>query len=502
MDGRFCAYLRKSRADEVREKIEEGYDALYHHRSALEDLASRMQVDIGRWYSDGIKSGEKIEGRDGMRELLSDVQAGRWDGVLVVEVERLTRGDMIDQGTVLRAFLDTSTLIVTPLKVYDPCSEADMEYFEFGLFMSRREFKTINKRLIAGRLASVKEGQYIGMKAPYGYDKAKVDGMKTLVPNGFAKHVVAIYEMYAEGMSYKSIAGSLQAMGVPTMKGGAWNSASVANILKNPVYIGKIRWNYEKQEVYYESGRRRYRTVRNKDMTVVDGLHEPIVSDELWEKARHRSPAAPVRNGLEKRNPFGRILVCKRCGQSLHWGKASHEGGKDRLDHRARYTGDHPCDAKGCTVEDVENEVVKALESIADKLDAMVVPETRGIDFLNAAEECRKAAEMSRKAISDNFDRMERGVISESDFVDRRKVLEARIAESLAEADRLEAMNDDAVSKKAATVRECIRMIGDHSIPVEDRRKAIWAIIDRIEYDNLAPKGTKGNDLRLDIYLR
>ena len=183
----YCAYLRKSRADEVREKLEDGYDALAHHRSILSDLAVRMGTSIERWYSDGIKSGASIANRDGMTQLLEDVRSGMWDGVLVTEVERLTRGDLVDQGTVMQSFSDSSTLIVTPQKVYDPASEADMEYFEFGLFMSRREFKTINKRLIAGRVASVKEGQYIAQIPPFGYDKARVDGMKTLVPNGDAR---------------------------------------------------------------------------------------------------------------------------------------------------------------------------------------------------------------------------------------------------------------------------------------------------------------------------
>lgn len=69
------------------------------------------------------------------------MSAGQWDGVLVVEIERLARGDTEDQGAVAKAFQYSGTKIVTPLKTYDPGDEFDEEYFEFGLYMSRRELQ-------------------------------------------------------------------------------------------------------------------------------------------------------------------------------------------------------------------------------------------------------------------------------------------------------------------------------------------------------------------------
>ena len=492
----YCAYLRKSRADEVREKLEDGYDALAHHRSILTDLASRMDVQIERWYSDGIKSGASIEGRDGMTKLLEDVRAGAWEGVLVTEVERLTRGDLVDQGTVMLAFSDSSTLIVTPQKVYDPCSEADMEYFEFGLFMSRREFKTINKRLIAGSAASAREGQFIAKDAPYGYDKAKVDGMKTLAPNDDARFVIRAFEMYADGRSYREIAESLDAMG-STPRGGAWIPSSVRRMVKNPVYVGKVLWNATRQEVYYEDGRRRYRTVKNPDAILVDGLHEAIVPEGLWERCKTRADASPVRGSYEKRNPYGRLLVCAECGRAMKWVQGSHGGSEPLYLHRSGKGID--CKMKGCRASVLDYYVCEQLEYAAKGLDE-VVSSQPGSDPAGAIADCLAEAERARKAIEANFDRMERGIISEQDFVERRKVLEARMAASEAEADRLASLGTDAVMEKARTYRDCIRAMFDPDVPVEDRRRRIWALIERIEYRNT---GTQGHDdIFLDIYLR
>lgn len=107
--------------------------------------------------------GETLAARPEAQALLTDVEAGIWDGVLVMEVERLARGDTIDQGIVSQAFKYSGTLIITPMKTYDPSNEYDEEYFEFGLFMSRREYKAIRRRLEAGRYASLQKKESLSV---------------------------------------------------------------------------------------------------------------------------------------------------------------------------------------------------------------------------------------------------------------------------------------------------------------------------------------------------
>src|SRR5690606_1642859 len=109
----------------------------------------------------------RISERPEMLDLLADVEEEQWDGVLVVEVERLARGDTMDQGIVAQAFKYSNTLIITPMRTYDPQNPDDEEYFEFGLFMSRREFKTITRRLQGGRKDAVEDGRFPGNVAPY-----------------------------------------------------------------------------------------------------------------------------------------------------------------------------------------------------------------------------------------------------------------------------------------------------------------------------------------------
>ena len=167
-------YLRKSR-------MEEGLDTgevLRRHRESLQECAQRHGLAVVDWYPE-VVSGESLYARPQMLRLLEDVEAGRFGAVLCMDLDRLSRGRMKDQGMILDAFKDSGTLIVTPEKIYDLSDEIDDDLAEFKTFMSRREYKIINKRLRRGLQRSIREGCYIA-NAPYGYRKTAVGRRPTL----------------------------------------------------------------------------------------------------------------------------------------------------------------------------------------------------------------------------------------------------------------------------------------------------------------------------------
>jgi DNA invertase Pin-like site-specific DNA recombinase len=333
-DGKYCMYLRKSRADLEAEAHGEG-ETLLRHEIALYDLARKLNIHILKEniYRE-IVSGESIEARPEMQRLLKDVEQGRWTGVLVMEVERLARGDTSDQGTVAKTFKYSSTKIITPSKTYDPDNEFDEEYFEFSLFMSRREYKTINRRIQRGRIASAKEGKFLSSVAPYGYKKVKIRSdkgyMLEQVPDR-AAIVKMIYEWYVigdlqEDGSYTKIgatriAAKLNNMGIKTASESKWTKPSITDILKNPVYIGKIRWSYKKEMKNYDSGQlKKLRTKASGEYILVDGLHTAIIDRVTYDKAQQlmsdRGHIPVPGNGVMK-NPLAALVYCGKCGRMM-----------------------------------------------------------------------------------------------------------------------------------------------------------------------------------------
>ncbi len=138
----YCAYLRKSRVDLEQERHSSG-STLDRHRELLTALSLQLQKPIERFYEE-VVSGESISGRPMVQQLLSDIEDGTWSGVFCMDVERLARGDTIDQGIIARTFSITGTKIITPNKTYDPDNEFDEEYFEYALFTASLEYKMIN----------------------------------------------------------------------------------------------------------------------------------------------------------------------------------------------------------------------------------------------------------------------------------------------------------------------------------------------------------------------
>ena len=212
----YFMYLRKSRKDDELESatIEE---TLARHERTLLALAHKLDITIDKIYRE-VVSGETIAARPMMQQMLNDMESGNCDGVLVMEVERLARGNTMDQGFVSQAFQLSNTKIITPMRIYDPQNEADQEYFEFSLFMSRREYKTITRRMQAGRRASFNEGKYTGNIPPYGYDRKKLHNEKgwTLTINENEAQIVRlIFDWYVNGE--KQDDGSIEKLGTTTI---------------------------------------------------------------------------------------------------------------------------------------------------------------------------------------------------------------------------------------------------------------------------------------------
>ncbi len=329
--AKYCAYLRKSRADRDAELRGEE-ETLKRHRHILTEYADRNHINISRFYCE-VVSGDTIESRPIVQELIADVESGKWDGVLVVEVERLARGNTKDQGIVADAFKYSSTKIITPTKTYDPNNEFDEEYFEFGLFMSRREYKTINRRLQRGRIASVKEGKFVCSTAPYGYRKIKIPNDKgytlEIVPEE-ADIVRQIFDWYCHGellpdnscrrLGTEAIAMKLDSLGIKPTVNAYWSKATISDMLRNKIYAGYVTFGKQKEVRSSVNGKIVKMRKNNPDYLCVKGLHPAIIDEATFNMAEalrkeNRRNTVPTSQTLQ--NPLSGVVFCRKCGQMM-----------------------------------------------------------------------------------------------------------------------------------------------------------------------------------------
>lgn len=442
----YCIYLRKSRADIEAEQQGEG-ETLARHERSLMDYANKHKFNIAKIYKE-VVSGETITARPIMQKLLSDVEKGIWAGVLVMEVERLARGDTIDQGLVAQTFKYSNTKIITPMKIYDPANEFDEEYFEFGLFMSRREYKTINRRLQAGRMASVKEGKWVGNKKPYGYRIIKLQGQKgytlEIVPEE-SSIIKMIFELYTIGEKQKDgtikrlgstlISNKLNRMKVPTAMGEKWSPSRILDLLRNPVYMGKVRWNFRPETKKMQDGvitKERPRA-DEEDWMIYDGLHEAIIDEALFNKTQDylkNNKPKPSPNKQPIKNPLTGLVICGGCGAKMV-----------RRPYPNRTPDALVCPSSGCKnissyLSYVENRVLESLKKWLDDYKLKLSLENK--DNISNTEIEVKSQNIKRledeiknlnKQLSNIHDLLEQGIYSTETFIERSKIINEKLLE-------------------------------------------------------------------------
>ncbi len=491
----YCMYLRKSRADLEAEAHGEG-ETLARHERLLLEVAKRGHYDVTEIYRE-VVSGETIAARPMVQRLLQEVEDGLWEGVLVVEVERLARGDTIDQGIMAQAFKYSNTRIITPLKVYDPANEIDEEYFEFGLFMSRREYKTINRRLVRGRFASSKEGKWVASYAPYGYERVRVSGGKgwTLRPvDGEVEVVRLIYRLYTSGEETGS--GEVKRLGAYAItkrldelkirsphSSPCWSVSTVQGILSNPVYIGKVRYgvNRTKKKIVDKSVVVEHYKSPPEDVVLVNGLHPAIVDEAVFNMAQELTqsrglPAVPLSSGTV--NPLAGLIVCAKCGRRLTLRPNLYDG--------TLMCPNRACDTIGAKFSLVEKRVLKGLAEWVGKyrLSWSETPEEDGT-ALDIKSKALKSASSELATLHKQLDRthdlLEQGVYDTDTFLARSRLLSAKIADA-----------EKSVESLRGEVEE-------ERLRAESRKNFVPKVEHLLEVYDAAPSAQAKNDLLKEV---
>lgn len=365
-------YLRKSRTDDPALSVEE---VLSKHEQMLDEWTERNFPGMGKIPEDNryreVVSGETIESRPKVQELLRRIESPRIKAVLIVEPQRLSRGDLEDIGRLVKLLRYTNTLAITLQYTYDLADERDRDLFERELKRGN-EFLEYQKRIMGnGRLLAVQNGSFIGQRPPYGYKKAQIrEGKKkyhTLEPNPEeAKIVKLVFELYAKGTNAHEIARQLNGMGVPSPAGKKWTAASVKPMVTNDHYIGMVHWNRRKTVRIVENGELLLTRPRHKEYLSYPGKHPPIIEQALWDAVQEiRGKMPPVKDKVRYANVFSGLVYCQ-CGAVMSR-REYIRNGAERSAPRLLCTNQTECRTASCTVTEMTEEVIKTLkEAIAD----------------------------------------------------------------------------------------------------------------------------------------
>ena len=375
-------YLRLSNEDHGKGRLEES-NSISAQRTLLtrhiEEMMQGQGYSIVEFCDDGY-SGTDFK-RPGVQALIGAAKNGSINMVVVKDFSRFGR-DYLEVGRYLEYIFPI--LQVRFVSVNDGYDSADKSGATGGMGVALKNLvygmysADLSKKIRSARDTRVRNGEFVGQFAPYGYKKNPEDRHKLLVDEDAAWVVRKVFHMAAEGTSHAEIARQLNEEGIPTrymyhrMKGDSfpdrqphvrikkWDSTMIRDIITDETYLGTLLWNRAKCGM--DTEKKAVGQPREK-WIVVEGQHEALVPRELYDKANGNIVGLDMSGRkMGRRNLF---FVCGYCGKGLQ----NRSRTKDKYYCRSRTQEiENDCQKVNVRKKELEDAVLEQVRVMADML--------------------------------------------------------------------------------------------------------------------------------------
>ena len=360
----------------------DGY-SLDAQRTRMRAFAEFNDYEVAGEYEDAGKSGKSIEGRDEFNRMMEDIKTGKDDVsfVLVFKLSRFGR-NAADVLSTLQTMQDFGVNLICVEDGIDSSKDAGKLMISVLSAVAEIERENIRVQTMEGRIQKARDGKWNGGFPPYGYSLK--DGVLEINEDE-APAIRTIFEQWVStDIGANGLAKYLENHGIHKIarhngKNPLFDSALIRRIIKNPVYCGKIAYGRRKTEKVHGT-RNEYKLVEQDDYLVVDGLHEGIVSEELWNQAQVKMIAQAkkyehVNKAKDtKTHLLSGLVKCPVCGAGMYGNKSikhRKDGTKYKdffyygCKHRTMTRG-HKCDYKKQIQEEVlDSSVVEIITKLA-----------------------------------------------------------------------------------------------------------------------------------------
>ena len=522
-------YKRVSTAMQI-----DGY-SLDAQRARMKAYADFNDYEIVGEYEDAGKSGKSIEGRMQFRQMMEDVKSGK-DNISYVLVFKLSRfgRNAADVLSTLQVMQDFGVNLICVEDGIDSSKDAGKLMISVLSAVAEIERENIRVQTMEGRIQKAREGKWNGGFAPYGYQL--VNG-KLEINEEEAVAIRTIYDQYVNtDIGSNGISKYLENHGIRKIqrqngKNPLFDAHLVRLILKNPVYCGKIAYGRRKTEKVHGT-RNEYHLVEQENFLLVDGLHEAIIPEDVWNAAQAKLIAQAkkyehVNKGKNERTHLlSGIVKCPICGAGMYGNKSikyKKDGTKYKdffyygCKHRGMQRG-HKCDYRKQIreelLDDAVAEVIVKLVSnphfaamMQEKINMKV--DTTAIDqeITNYEKQLRQDYAIKSKLMEeiDNLNPDDRH------YIRRKSDLDDRLYRMYDKIEELESQLIDARAKKTSIEAE--KITGDNIYKVlicfdklyfamndVERRQLIEALIAEIQiYEERKPNGQWLKSIRFKL---
>lgn len=504
---RVALYIRLSVEDNKKRGC-----SIENQKLVLNDfLADKPEFVVYDTYIDNGATGTNFH-RVGFQQMLSDIEAGHINCVIVKDLSRLGRNS-IDTGYYIEQYFYSHN--VRFIAVTDQFDTADSGNLHGGIMLPLKNMINeayaldIGRKIKAQARQAMKDGDYIGARAPYGYRKDPENCHKLLVDEATAPVVNQIFEWASDHIGLNRIARNLNELGIPApshykqatgeitspglIGNGKWQTRTVMKILESKVYTGDLVQGKTKI-VDHQQVR-----AGKDNLIIAKGTHEPIISHELFEAVQEYRKEVWTESKSKPKNPYtpnifkGKVF-CADCGRSLHRQRAVRKKGPDIYWFHCLTNSRIAKDTcKGVMIQ--ETELISTVTAILEKelsvalgmslpLFQLEAKQKQEKDTLRAKMSVkRQEIEKKQRLIRGLYENFVQGILTSEEYFDMKADYEALISELSGEIEQLEIgmeTLDDQLAKYKEMEQDAKTLAQDHALTSE----LIGRLIERIEIDH------------------
>ncbi len=388
-------------------------------------------------YIDRGISGKSMLNRPALQHMLRDAKQGKFDEVWVWKLSRIARNNL-DLLTIDKMFREYNISLKSYSESFDTSTPSGKLLFNMLAGISEFERETIVDNVKSGMKQRAKQGYHNGGRL-LGYRSVPSSNIQEkrmlVIDPEEAELVRLIFELYLSGKGYKAIVNYVNDRNYKTIKGNNFDIQGVRNIIKNPTYAGYIQFN----RIINCASKRKLATDEERIFT--KGSHEPIVSMEIWTRAKEINMKKAANNTKKIKKGFfilTGLLKCPHCGASMVAGRVNKTSNGEKIVYnyyqcsRYKNVGRNGCKPNSIPASYAEEYVLESFKqyTVSDHLIKKVVDtmnkdlKTKTLPLVKKLEKTENELSKLSNKIDRLFDLMVEGVISNEEFRQKQTELE------------------------------------------------------------------------------
>lgn len=305
--------------------------SIWSQKVMLKQYAESNSIAIYDYYVDDGYSGTNFE-RPSFKKMITDIENGKINCVITKDLSRLGRNYLQSGAYIEMYFPQKNIRYIAITDGIDTLNSNQNDIMPFKNILNEMYAKDTSKKVKSAIQSRMREGTYIGSKAPFGYLKDPNNKRRLIIDEKTKPIIELIYKLCLEGKGTQLISQELMNRKIPRPSAFVenaeklyglteenkyqWSHRMVLNVLRDPVYCGNMARN-KRPTLSFKNSKRMY--IPKSDYIYAKDTHEGIVSEEIWEQVQTMIDKRKCNNkkGLYYDNIFQGLVRCPKCGYAL-----------------------------------------------------------------------------------------------------------------------------------------------------------------------------------------